>query len=355
MKILIIALSGIGDALMFTPALKILKEQIPDAEIDAMVMYSGVKDIYSRLPQITNVYLHDFLKKSKAESFKFVINLRKKYDVSINVYPSNRKEYNVISFLTGAGKRVAVSYKRQGFRNLEFLNNIRIAENDNFHNVETNIKMVECLTGNKIAQPFPGLMFPLKSEELQFADTFFSDYNLNTFKNIVGFHPGCSTLKNHINRRWEPGKFIELGKRLISARNTCVLIFGGPDESALKSEIYNGINSEKCFEVNVKNLAETAAVMKKCSLFVTNDSSLMHVASAMNLKTAAIIGPTNTNYIRPWNTGHKICTLNLECSPCFFYSPKPLNCSRQDVKYKCIKELSADFVFKEIEGFMDAK
>jgi len=49
MKILIIALSGIGDALMFTPALRLLRSQLPDAQIDMLVMIKGAKDIYKNL------------------------------------------------------------------------------------------------------------------------------------------------------------------------------------------------------------------------------------------------------------------------------------------------------------------
>ena len=41
MKILVIALSGIGDALMFTPALKIIKQKYPDAVIDALLAAAG--------------------------------------------------------------------------------------------------------------------------------------------------------------------------------------------------------------------------------------------------------------------------------------------------------------------------
>jgi len=39
MKILILALSGIGDALMFTPALKLLRQSLPSAQIDALIMF----------------------------------------------------------------------------------------------------------------------------------------------------------------------------------------------------------------------------------------------------------------------------------------------------------------------------
>jgi heptosyltransferase-2 len=78
----------------------------------------------------------------------------------------------------------------------------------------------------------------------------------------------------------------------------------------------------------------------------------MHVASAMKLKVAAIIGPTNQNYIHPWKTEHRIISLNLECAPCFYYSPRPLICTRTDVKYKCIKELSVEIVYKSVEELL---
>ena len=98
MKILIIALSGIGDALMFSPSLKLLKKELPDSSIDILVMINSARSLYQKNPDIDNVILFDFLKESFLSSTKFVLSLRKKYDISINVYPSNRKEYNHYQF-----------------------------------------------------------------------------------------------------------------------------------------------------------------------------------------------------------------------------------------------------------------
>jgi len=55
MKILILALSGIGDALMFSPALKLLRRSLPSAQIDMLVMFSGAKDIYQNNPNLSNL------------------------------------------------------------------------------------------------------------------------------------------------------------------------------------------------------------------------------------------------------------------------------------------------------------
>ena len=352
MKILIIALSGIGDALMFTPALKLLRAQLPDAQIDVLVMFKGARDIFINNPNINNVYRFDFLGEGSFNSLNYVLSLRGKYNASINVYPSNRKEYNIISFLIGAKIKTAVKYLRKDFSDLGFLNNMRIKENDSLHNVQTNIKLVEKLL-NKNFDEEPPLELLLTVEDEIRAQKFLSENNISNDDLVIGFHPGCATLKNHIKRRWEPEKFAELGKKLINDHHAKILVLGGPDEDELKESVKLKIDSQDAFVVGTNGVLQSAAVMKRCRVFVTNDSSQMHIAAALKLKVVAIIGPTNPNYIYPWKTEHKIVTLNLECAPCFFYSPRPLICSRDDIQYKCIKEIDVDMVYDEVKRFIN--
>jgi len=350
MKILIVALSGIGDALMFTPALKLLRAKLPDAQIDVLVMIKGAQDILINNPNINNVYHFDFLQERIIKSLKYILSLRGKYDTSINVYPSNRKEYNIISYLVGAKNRAAVKYLRKDFSNLGFLNSIRITENDSVHNVQTNIKLVEKLLNKKFDEEPTLELFIAKKNDIQ-AQKFFSENNILKDDLVIGFHPGCATLKNHIKRRWEPEKFSELGKKLIDDHSAKILIFGGPDEDELKNSVKIKIDSKDAFVVNTYGILQSAAIMKRCNVFVTNDSSQMHIAAAMQLKVVAIIGPTNPHYIHPWKTEHKIVTLNLDCAPCFFYSPRPLICIRDDVQFKCIKELTVDMVYDAVINY----
>ncbi|MBE0572096.1 MAG: glycosyltransferase family 9 protein [Ignavibacteriaceae bacterium] len=351
MKILIIALSGIGDALMFTPALKLLRESLPEAEIDALVMYKGSQEIYSSNPNLSKVIHFNFLEEGAFKSFKFLFQLRKKYDASINVYPSNRKEYNIISFLIGASKRAGITYLRKNKSNFGLLNNVRVLENDDVHNVLANIKLCEALIGKKFNEE-PPLEYPIPENEIVSGNKFFDESGVSADELIVGFHPGCATLKNHIKRRWEPEKFAELGKKLIKDHSARIVLFGGPEEKELKEKIFSLIGSDKAIIINAESLTQSSAMMKRCNVFVTNDSSQMHIAAALGLKVVAIIGPTNQNYIHPWKTEHQIVSLNLDCSPCFFYSPRPLICNRTDVKFKCIKELTADMVHGSIVKYL---
>ncbi len=337
---------------MFTPALRLLRSELPEARIEALVMYKGVKDMYDRNPDLDEVYYFDFLKEGAVRSLKFLLGLRKRYDASINVYPSNRKEYNVINFIAGAEKRAGVKYLRKDLQNLGDLNNIRVTENDNTHNVQTNIKLVEKLLDKNLNEE-PSLSFPLTMGDENFALNFFSTNNLNDSDLIIGFHPGSATLKNQEKRRWEPEKFAELGKRLIRENGAKILIFGGPEETGLKNKIRDEIKSDNARVIESGNLAESAAIMARCNVFVSNDSSLMHIASALNLKVVAILGPTNPHYIHPWRTEHNIVRLNLDCSPCFIYSPRPLICFRDDILFKCIKELTVDMVYGAVSDFLN--
>ena len=351
MKILILALSGIGDALMFTPAIELMRKTLPDAEIDALAMFRGVKDIYERNGNLNKVLFFDFMKEGGINSFRFLLSLRKKYDISINVYPSNRSEYNVINFMIGARSRAGAKYLRRDIRNLGWLNNVRVTENDLVHNVITNIRLVEKLLDKKFDYE-PGLDFPLSGEDISFSGKQLTKLNIKEEELVIGFHPGSATLKNHLNRRWEPEKFAALGRKLINEKGAKILLFGGPEEGDLKNRIYKLIDSPECATLEAENLAQSAAIMKRCNVFVSNDSSLMHVASAMKLKVVSIIGPTNPNYIHPWKTEYRIVDLYLECAPCFYYSPRPLICIRTDVKYKCIRELGVELVYKAVEELL---
>ena len=210
--------------------------------------------------------------------------------------------------------------------------------------MEENIRLVEKLIGKKINN-IPPLLLNLQNDDEEFAHGFLKEKCILKNDLVIGFHPGCSSLKNHDKRRWELTKFAELGKRLIDKFNAKILIFGGGEEEVLKEMIIAEIGSPNAHAVNAFKLTNTAAVINRCNLFITNDSSLMHVASALKLNVIAIIDPRTLIIFVP-QTDHQIASLNLDCSPCFYYSPKPLICSRDDVKFKCIKELSVDMVFE---------
>lgn len=347
MRILIIALSGIGDALLFTPAASLIRKTFPTAKMDALVMFKGARDIYLQSGLFDNIIYHDFLNAPLTTSVGIVSILRKQYDASMNVYPANRKEYNVIQFLVGAKKRGAIKYLRRSFRELGFLNNVIVNENDLLHNVQENIRLSEKIL-DFAANEEPDLVLPLTENDCEYARKFLNDNGIRETDIVIGFHAGSATFKNQIKRRWEPAKFAALAKILVEKKGAYVLILGGQEETELKKEIKQSSKSPRVLIPPSGTIIESAALMKTCNAFVTNDSGMMHLAAATKTPTVAIIGPTNTNYIHPWHTEYEIASLFLECSPCFIYSPRPLICSRNNVEFKCIKELTVEMVFQKV-------
>ena len=101
-KVLIFSLPGVGDSILFGPALKLLHQNFPDTEFHTLVMFKSVVDFFKRFPEIKTIHYWDFVHHSKMESIKYLLNLRKeKFDLVINAYPANRPEYNLTAKILG--------------------------------------------------------------------------------------------------------------------------------------------------------------------------------------------------------------------------------------------------------------
>jgi len=62
---------------------------------------------------------------------------------------------------------------------------------------------------------------------------------------------------------------------------------------------------------------ESLSIISNCSVFVSADSGMMHVASALNVKTISIFGPTSSNEISPYWNDSVVLSKHLSCSPCY--------------------------------------
>ena len=352
-KIIILGLSGIGDALMFSPALELLRKRYPAARIDFLSMFKGVEELFLGNRDLTGVLYRDFLHANPFSSFFYLLNLRRRrYDVSINVYPSNRWHYNIISAIIGARKRLGHDYNHANTRSLNFLNNLRVHEDDRRHNVEENVRLIGLLEGEPGApdgsvRALPGLNVVLGEQDKQFAHSWLKEHGIPVQSLIVGFHAGSSSMKNHERRRWAPEKFAQLGASLVDQSGATVLLFGGPDEYGLNRSI-NQMMAGKGICVEAPSLMKSVALMSHCSVFVSNDSGLMHVAAGLQIPTVAIFAYTNPAYVHPWQTPSIVVRRDLECSPCFFYSPRSAHCKWTEDRFRCITHIEADEIFQAV-------
>jgi heptosyltransferase II len=343
MRILINALSGIGDAIMFSPALSVLKKHLPDSEVDMLVMFPQVEQLYRNNPDISRIHFVDFMKQSKLRSLIEVLKVRRNhYDHSINVYPSNRKEYNLVQYMLGARNRIAVKYDHVSRSNWDYLNNTLKKEELNRHNALENFDMVKLIVPEAMESELGAYQIHFLIDEMVFAKEFMIDNELLD-KFLVGFHAGSAVLKGHINKRWAAEKYIKLANQLHTEHNAKILLFG--TENDVNGRIYEQ-TKEFSYIPATKSIMESLALMKKCRLFVSNDTALMHLAAGLKVPQVAIFGYTNYRELYPWMNRHEIIRKELPCSPCFYNSPRPVTCIFTGTEeFKCKKTVEVEEVF----------
>ncbi len=341
-KILYFCLPGIGDAIMMTPALKALRDSNPDAEISVLTMYRSVHQMMQSLECVDVSYLWDFFDESLIDSLKFVYQLRKnKFDATIMGFPANRREYSILSLLIGGKKRLGHLYGVANLSSFNFLYTEKVTKNVTRHNVVENLTLVELLNDSIAINEYTELSFPLNNKTMLFGDHWVKRELPQ--KSVIGIHPGSSTLKNHINKRWPKEYFAEL-VNILSDKGYGVVVVGGPEEDPLKEFVAGS----KGVIATGTTLPETASIIRNCIAFVSNDSGMMHLAASQQTPVIGVYGPTSSVFAYPYSEHSKALDSDLPCAPCFGYSKKPLECA-QFGDYRCLKGITVQRVLSSLE------
>lgn len=300
-KIVVISASGIGNTILFTPTLSELKKKLPSSRIDlvvykkefgACVQGSGLVDEIFTIP------------KNPLNVIGFIISLRKrKYYVSITAFPSNKWQFNVFSFLLGAKKRITHSYEVGKLRSLSFLQNLKVPSDPSLHDVYQNLNLLKPLRFN-VNGIKPELIFHLSDENRLFADSFLQDYGINNTDYVVGVHAGAGPLGGR--KKWGLEKFAGEINRIIEKNSeNFIFLFGGSEEAEERGQLRKLICSDRV-KVVEGTLAQTAALISKCSYFISNDTGLMHIAAAFGIKQKAVFISTNVTRTRPFNVNAEV-------------------------------------------------
>jgi len=346
-KILVISLPGIGDTINCTPILQPLERAFPGAHVTALVMYKPCKEVLEANPRIDKVILWEFLNEGPLSSLKFLLKLRrKKFDLSVMCYPANRIEYNLVSFIIGARLRLAHQYHHQNAKNLFFLNNRTVLERPDLHNVEENLRLLG-LAGIDILEDDKTLSLPLKETDRTYASRFL--HKLPHDQVLIGMHAWSTTLKNMHKKCWPAENFAALADRLSKNHNYQILLFQGPHDVDTNRRIQEACQSP-LYIVEGTTVRQSAAIMERCDVFITNDAGPMHIAAAVGTPVVAIFGPTDPVWLHPWTGQYALVRAGLACSPCFYYSPRPLTCRRGD--FACLTSLSVECVYSAAEEML---
>jgi heptosyltransferase-2 len=131
---------------------------------------------------------------------------------------------------------------------------------------------------------------------------------------FVAFAPGASFGPA---KRWFAGRWAALGDRLALGAGVRVALVGGPDEQPAALAIAGIMARPPVNAAGLLTLGGTAALLKRCRAFVSNDSGLMHVGTAVGVPTIGLFGSSNPHWTGPRGALHEALWGNVPCSPCY--------------------------------------
>lgn len=321
-KILIISLPGIGNTLLFTPALRLLRRRRPEARIDVLVEGTGSVQVLETNPDIDKVIDLRAAERGLC-SLTTAWSLRAdEYDMSYTTFPSNRPRYNLFTWLVGARRRVIHSYPDCGAPALTFLQTDPVPARQGLHDIVQNIRLVsEQAAYQAQCDGLPRPLLFLTETDRDFATDYWSQ--LPPGKPVIGIHPGSSAGKFHqqVAKRWPVEKFARAAELLVDELDATVLLFCGPDEEdlrdSLERQVSQRLHDRMYFPTG--RLRQIAALIEKADAMVSNDSGLMHIAAALLTPVVALFGPTRPDRTGPPWEDCTILQAKSTCQPCLDY------------------------------------
>jgi heptosyltransferase-2 len=133
---------------------------------------------------------------------------------------------------------------------------------------------------------------------------------------IVGVSPGAAFGSA---KRWLPVRFAAAAVSVANALNATVALHGSPAERELCAGIAAAIERQGLTVLNfagATTLEEFIELAAASTVFLTNDSGAMHVASALNVPTVAVFGATNDLTTGPGGRWSRVVREAVECAPC---------------------------------------
>jgi heptosyltransferase-2 len=140
--------------------------------------------------------------------------------------------------------------------------------------------------------------------------------------------------------RWYPDRFAQVANRL--GKEFDIVIFGEVGEEKIAREVEKNLTISNYQNLTGKlSLPQLSQMIGGLSLFLTNDSGAMHIASAYQVPIVAIFGPTDWRKNSPYSSNYKIVRVPLRCSPCH-KGKCPLK------NHQCMEEITPEIVIETI-------
>ena len=314
LKILVVRFSSIGDIVLTTPVVRMLKKQL-NAQVHYLTKSSYVS-LLKNNPYIDSVYQID-------NSISEVIaDLKKeKYDYVIDLHSNLRTQ--ILKFRLGMPAKSFNKLNMEKF----MLTNFKLDKMPKIHIVDRYLETVKHLGVKNDNQ---GLDFFLSANDKLDISIFPKNYIVF----IIGGQHATKILPNE--------KIISIIKKV----NKPVLLVGGPEDFGRGEQIiaYTNNTINTCGKYSI---LQSASLVQQATMVITHDTGMMHIAAAFNKNIYSVWGNTVPEFgMYPYlesEQSKRIEVKGLNCRPCskIGYDKCPKG------HFKCMQEIDENLFLSE--------
>lgn len=289
-KILVIRFSAIGDIVLTTPALSLIKKYYPNAKIHFLVKekFSHVLDYLPHIDKvITPKSFTQTLRELKQQRYHLVIDLQNSF-----------RSLLIRTLLTATS--VAVS--KQNFRKLQMT--VLKQKLGVSHIV---VRYCETLRYLGITEPPGSLSFlPEMTEAIQQELSRLRSGSKPVIAAVLG--------ATHNTKRWPYEYWITSLNQI----GWPVILLGGRPEQTEIATWLDRLQIPYFNACGILNLSQSAACIAEANCVISHDTGLMHIAAAFQKPIISIWGNTVPEFgMFPWKTYWKPAQVaGLSCRPC---------------------------------------
>ena len=334
MRILVIQTAFVGDLVLSTPLFEAARTRLGADRVGAVVR-PETANLLRNNPHIDDIVIYD--KKGGQKGPLALLRLARglrgaAFDTALIPHRSFRSA--LLGFL--AGVPVRVGFDRSAGK---LLLTDRVPYRST-PEVERNLSLLGS-RGVDTAGMHPAL-YP-DDEDRNRVDTLMRESAVAPSEDICGVSPGSVWA----TKRWLPGRYAELIRRLAEEFGYRSVLFGGSDDRSLCAEIAAESGVDPLNAAGQLTLLQSAALAARCSALVSNDTGMGHVAAAMNIPVVAVFGPTVPAFgFVPHGQGHQVVETSLDCRPC-----SPHGGDRCPIgSHDCMRGITVERVIEAVAG-----
>lgn len=313
MRILIVQTTRMGDVLQTSPLIRMVREKHPEAHITLMVRRMG-KAIADRNRDIDGVIVYDedeLYRRLIADDSNKLLEAYQLTDERIQALSAGDFDiaYNVTHSVSSAmllkiagipqvyGAHLGDDWQfiLRGRWTTYFFTSVFSREYNDLNLCDITRNIVED------APPSRSLHFDLREEDHAFAGALFAEQSIGPEDYVACFQLGAS----EEGKRWAVENFAALGRLLVERHNAKIFLLGVSDEQPLGDRFETFAPGLATHLFGKTSVAQVAAVLKRATILVTNDTGTMHIAASVGCPiTLVSVGNVHYRETGPYGEGH---------------------------------------------------